>query len=140
MSIDTKKLDITHRLRCRYPLGPIQANGEPEFGWRDFSGPALEGMVLPTAIMLEAANRIDAQADEMAQISRHRDTLKIQCEQHINDASRLRDALDDLLTDMVIAQGNMRDAAKHDSRWEGCAEAIQPRVDAARAALSGEPA
>jgi hypothetical protein len=51
-------------------------------------------------------------------------------------APELLEALDELLTDMMIAQGNMRDAAKHDSRWEGCAEAIQPRVDAARAAIA----
>lgn len=51
-------------------------------------------------------------------------------------APELYEALDQLLTDMLIAQGNMRDAAKHDPRWEGCAEAIQPRVDAARAALA----
>lgn len=60
--------DLIHRLRCKYPLGPIQANGEPEFGWRDFSGPAVEGMVLPTAIMLEAANRIDQQQRTLANI------------------------------------------------------------------------
>lgn len=59
--------DLTHRLRCKYPLGPIQANGEPEFGWRDFSGPA-EGVVLPTAIMLEAANRIDQHQRTLANI------------------------------------------------------------------------
>lgn len=60
--------DLIHRLRCKYPLEPIQANGEPEFGWRDFSGPAVEGMVLPTAIMLEAANRIDQQQRTLANI------------------------------------------------------------------------
>lgn len=59
--------DLTHRLRCKYPIGPIQANGEPEFGWRDFSGPA-EGVVLPTAIMLEAANQIDHQQRTLANI------------------------------------------------------------------------
>lgn len=59
--------DLTHRLRCKYPLGPIQPNGEPEFGWRDFSGPA-EGVVLPTAIMLEAANRIDQHQRTLANI------------------------------------------------------------------------
>ncbi|WP_336974734.1 hypothetical protein [Alcaligenes sp. PF14] len=59
--------DLTHRLRCKYPLGPIQANGEPELGWRDFSGPA-EGVVLPTAIMLEAANRIDQHQRTLANI------------------------------------------------------------------------
>ncbi|WBM39661.1 hypothetical protein [Alcaligenes faecalis] len=59
--------DLTHRLRCKYPLGPIQANGEPEFGWRDFSGPA-EGVVLPTAIMLEAAERIDQHTATLAKI------------------------------------------------------------------------
>lgn len=45
-------------------------------------------------------------------------------------------ALQELLTDMVIAQGNMRHAAKRDTSWEGCAEAVQPRVDAARAAIA----
>lgn len=67
MNIDTNKpSDISDRLRCRYPMGPIMPNGEPEFGWRDFSGAAPEGMVLPTALMLEAANHIDAQAAEIA--------------------------------------------------------------------------
>lgn len=51
-------------------------------------------------------------------------------------APDLYHALDDLFTDMVIAQGNMRDAAKRDNRWEGCAGEIQPRIDAARAALA----
>lgn len=57
--------------------------------------------------------------------------------ERVRDAApELLEPLDELLTDMVIAQGNMRDAAKHDQRWEGCAEAIQPRVDAARAAIA----
>jgi len=51
-------------------------------------------------------------------------------------APELYDALRELLTDMVIAQGNMRKAAKRDPAWEGCAEVIQPRVDAARAAIA----
>lgn len=34
-------------------------DGEPEFGWRDFSGPAPEGMMLPSPIMIEAAQRIE---------------------------------------------------------------------------------
>lgn len=51
-------------------------------------------------------------------------------------APELYQALDNLFTDMIIAQGNMRDAAKRDHRWEGCAEEIQPRIDAARAALA----
>lgn len=29
--------DIINRLRGRYPVGPILEDGEPEFGWRDFS-------------------------------------------------------------------------------------------------------
>lgn len=45
-------------------------------------------------------------------------------------------ALEELLTDMVIAQGNMRHAAKRDQSWEGCAEAIEPRCAAARAAIA----
>lgn len=42
----------------------------------------------------------------------------------------------ELLTDVSIAQANMRRAAAYDPKWEGCAEAIQPRVDAAKAALN----
>ena len=48
----------------------------------------------------------------------------------------LLEALVELLTDMEIAQGNMLDAAKRDPKWQGCAEAIQPRVDKAIAAIS----
>lgn len=47
----------------------------------------------------------------------------------------LLDALKELLIDMRLAQTNMRAAAKRDPAWEGCAEAIQPRVDAAIAAI-----
>lgn len=50
-------------------------------------------------------------------------------------AERLAEALRELVVDMERAQANMRNAAKTDLRWEGCADAIQPRVDAARAAL-----
>lgn len=60
--------NITDRLRCRYALGPIMANGEPEFGWRDFSGPAPEGMMLPTPLMLEAAEAIAAKDAEIARL------------------------------------------------------------------------
>lgn len=51
-------------------------------------------------------------------------------------APELMQALEELLIDMRIAQSNMRLAASRDPKWEGCAEAIQPRVDAARVALS----
>lgn len=50
---------LAHRLRCRYPIGPV-VDGEPEFGWREFSGPAPVGMVLPSPLMLEAAAEIDS--------------------------------------------------------------------------------
>lgn len=53
----------------------------------------------------------------------------------LSQRDELLAALRQLLLDMVIAQGNMRDAAKRDPKWEGCAEAIQPRVDAAIAAI-----
>lgn len=49
-------------------------------------------------------------------------------------------ALEDLAIDMKIAQGNMRIAAIRDPKWEGCAEAIQPRVDAAEAAIAAAEA
>lgn len=57
----------------------------------------------------------------------------------LGDVIRQRDilleALKELLIDVKISQNNMRDAEKTDSRWEGCADVIQPRVDSAQAAL-----
>ncbi|MDH3325887.1 MAG: hypothetical protein OEM38_04120 [Gammaproteobacteria bacterium] len=50
--------NLIHRLKCKYPVGPI-VNGDPEFGWREFGGPAPDGMVLPSPIMIEAAKRIE---------------------------------------------------------------------------------
>jgi len=50
--------DLIHRLRCKYAMGQM-INREPEFGWRDCSGPAPEGMRLPSPIMLEAAAAIE---------------------------------------------------------------------------------
>lgn len=49
---------LVSRLRCKYPTGPIMESGEPEFGYRDFSGEML--VTLPSAIMLEAADEIEA--------------------------------------------------------------------------------
>lgn len=48
--------DLVNRLRCRYASGPV-VNGEPEFGYKDTSGPMQ--VVLPTPIMLEAADEIE---------------------------------------------------------------------------------
>ncbi len=78
--------DIIQRLRCKYPMGPIGDNGEPEFGWRDFRGPAPEGMVLPTPLMLEAANALDAQTAEIAAQAQHANFLNA-------EITRLRAAL-----------------------------------------------
>ena len=61
--------DLIHRLRCKYAMGPM-IDGEPEFGWRDCSGPAPIGMRLPSPIMLEAAaaiERLYAQLRECAE-------------------------------------------------------------------------
>lgn len=46
----------------------------------------------------------------------------------------LRTAMRELITDVVIAKNYMRDA--QDSKWKGCAEAIQSRIDAAQEALA----
>ncbi|UDG74255.1 hypothetical protein H4P35_18745 [Achromobacter sp. 77] len=63
--------DLIHRLRCTYAMGPM-IDGEPEFGWRDCSGPAPEGLRLPSPIMLEAAAAIERLA---AQLRECADTL-----------------------------------------------------------------
>lgn len=51
-------------------------------------------------------------------------------------APDLLEALEQLLIDMQIAQGNMDAAAKNDKKWEGCAEEIEPRCISARAAIA----
>lgn len=33
---------LTDRLRGRYACGPTMANGEPEFGWREFETPPIQ--------------------------------------------------------------------------------------------------
>jgi hypothetical protein len=57
--------DIVNRLRCRYASGPI-INGEPEFGYRDTS--CTMEVQLPTPVMREAADRIEADAKEIARL------------------------------------------------------------------------
>ena len=59
--------DLIYRLRCKYPNGPM-VYGEPEFGWRDFGGPAPEGMVLPSPVMVEAAERIKGLEEALRKI------------------------------------------------------------------------
>lgn len=61
--------DLTNRLRCRYPQGPILENGEPEFGWRDMSGP-IQGVRLPTPLMLEAAKHIEELERQLADMTK----------------------------------------------------------------------
>jgi hypothetical protein len=34
--------NLTDRLRGKYAVGPMLANGEPEFGWRQFETPAIQ--------------------------------------------------------------------------------------------------
>ena len=33
---------LTDRLRGRYAIGPTMDNGEPEFGWREFTAPPIQ--------------------------------------------------------------------------------------------------
>ncbi|HEY9219579.1 MAG TPA: hypothetical protein VIO94_16140 [Phenylobacterium sp.] len=55
---EAKARDLSNRLRGRYALGPIMANGEPEFGYRVFT--ELPGGQPFPAIYGEAADMIDA--------------------------------------------------------------------------------
>lgn len=49
---------------------------------------------------------------------------------------QLLDAAKEMLVDVRISQNNMRHAAGRDAMWQGCAEAIQPRVDALQQAIA----
>lgn len=59
--------DLADRLRGKYPIGPEQENGEPEFGYRYFAQ-------FTPPIQIEAAGRIEA---DKAEIARLREALKI---------------------------------------------------------------
>lgn len=59
----TDRENLVNRLRCRYPIGPL-VNGKPEFGWRDVGGPIQT--VIPTPIMVEAAERIERLEEALA--------------------------------------------------------------------------
>lgn len=48
---------LVRKLRGDYPVGPLNAAGEPEFGWRDLSGEITTR--IPTALMLEAADALE---------------------------------------------------------------------------------
>lgn len=48
----------------------------------------------------------------------------------------LLEALTEALKDLRIYQMNARSAARTDDRWEGVAEAIQPRIDGGEAAIA----
>ncbi len=88
-------VDLVHRLRCKYAMGPM-IDGEPEFGWRDYSGPAPEGMRLPSPIMLDAAAAIERLA---AQLREGAETLGAdQIDYHramraYEDSTKLRDEM-----------------------------------------------
>lgn len=129
MTIDTQKLpDIASRLRCKYPMGPIDEHGEPEFGWRDFSGPAPEGVAFPTPLMLEAANHIDAQA---AEIARLREALSDACAHLAGAASAYR-----TYASRKIRIGLPRASA--DPFFTTRVEDFEKAAQRARTALSGE--
>jgi len=118
--------DIINRLQCRHPVGPI-INGEPEFGWRDFSGFAEFGMVLPSKVMLDAA-------DEIA-------TLRAQLAAAEARAERLAGALRALLEsdkDGAIAAASDEDllAAISDETADDVVRIQAAAVFAARAALA----
>ena len=48
----------------------------------------------------------------------------------------LLEALQETVKDLVAYQVNALHAAKTNNRWEGCAEAVQPSIDAANAAIA----
>ena len=56
--------------------------------------------------------------------------------QLIAAAPELLEALQETVKDLVAYQVNARHAAKINNRWEGCADAVQPSIDAARSAIA----
>jgi len=44
---------LTDRLRGRYAIGPLQPNGEPEFGWRQYETPPVQHQAADRITTLE---------------------------------------------------------------------------------------
>ena len=124
--------DITSRLRCKYPVGVIGEDGEPEFGWRDFSGPAPEGLVLPTPLMLEAANCIDAQAAEIERLRIQNDGYDGTIAKRDLEIERLRKALETAKSGLEWYQGEYPEAVN------GCDDEAMAQIDAALDRHQGE--
>lgn len=64
----------------------------------------------------------------IAQVYKGRENLRLMLA-----ARDLYEALEEAEKDLVAAQVNARMAAKHDPKWAGVAEAIQPSIDRSRA-------
>jgi hypothetical protein len=67
----TPVADIVNRLRGRYPMGPLGADGEPKCGWREMAGTMT--VEYPTPLMVEAANVIQEQAACIADLEARMD-------------------------------------------------------------------
>lgn len=51
--------NLTDRLRGKYACGPVMANGEPEFGWREFPTPPVQHEAAAEIERLRAALPIE---------------------------------------------------------------------------------
>lgn len=61
--------DLINRLLGKYPMGPIQDNGEPEFGYRQFDGlPAINKEAAEA--LAEEQNKYDAQAQYLSRVTK----------------------------------------------------------------------
>ncbi len=96
---------LPDRLRCRYD-------------GRDFSGPAPSGMVLPSAIMLEAAARIDALEKIILTASATRDAQRHYFADRTNDNLRRSKALETQL-DKMLAEHAAELAGVRQEKIEG---------------------
>ncbi|WP_261437610.1 hypothetical protein [Serratia proteamaculans] len=65
-----------------------------------------------------------------------RDTECVANAHLVSAAPELLEALQETVKDLVAYQVNARNAAKINNRWEGVAEAVQPSIDKARAAIN----
>ena len=70
-----------------------------------------------TALQNQAADRIEALSAEN---------------------KRLREALEETVSDLTVLSGNVFDAEKRDSNWNGMYERVRSWIQRARAALGGE--
>jgi hypothetical protein len=96
---------LTDRLRGRYAIGPLQPNGEPEFGWRQYETPPVQH---------EAADRIAALETER---DLAREAVVRKCRQYDADMQTMQASLNREIHRNAALEADGREATRLLDLW-----------------------